>query len=417
MSDSEVLAWVADKDPSRAARYLRDYIIYMFTLVSGRADRLVSNLKVKVEILKLGKPPRVIHDLDPGETVLAHAWAVPLEAFIKTRLSWKGLRTSDKWQPFASAVDHFDGDCYIVCLDDVARDCNTQGHDFYSLAYLLSYLGVDMHRNRHLTRLFRVGVFLRTAIGGVLSPAWRLLSGASYTSGMNWNTSRLMWFYIRRKLRINRRDIIVVAEGDDNFVAIRGSCARRLRLDRRLTDRWVQRTGLELGKVLKVEKKGWFGDDTWWPAVGGRSVYSHGQWGFMPDQTRSEIKAGWAINHDFASFKAIAGRVTARSWALNERFDGVPVFWMYARVVAAYAAHLGAPPLFDTDELRKKSDEGWSGGLAQEPTLISRTMYEIAYGVDIGGQLILEELFRSALGDGDFTRDLTLEFRDIACRA
>lgn len=416
LSDSEVLAWVADKDPSRATRYLHDYVLYMFTLAADRVGRLTTNLKVKVEILKLGKPPRVIHDLDPGETVLAHAWAIPLEAFIKTRLSWKGLRTKEKWQPFAAAVAHFGGDCYIVCLDDVARDCNTQGHDFYALAWLLRFLGIDMFTHGHLNRLFRRGVFLRTAIGGVLSRAWRLLSGASYTSGMNWGTSRFIWFRIRRKSKIRKDDIIVVAEGDDNFAVVRGSVARAKRLDKFWDDAWFAAFGLTMGKILKVEKRGWFGENTWWPAVGGRSVYCQGQWAFLPDLGRAAIKAGWAINHDFASFKAVAGRVTARSWALNERFDGVPVFWMYARVVAAYAAHLGAPPLFDPDESRKKSEEGWSGGLASPPDLVSREMYEIAYGVGVGDQLILEAMFKQALEDGDFTRDLTLEFRDIACR-
>lgn len=416
MSDGEVLDWVHDKDPSRGARYQRDYLDYVLSKFGTYTYDLVTKLKVKVEILKLGKPPRVIHDLDPGETVLAHAWAIPFENFIKTRLSWKGLRTTDKWVPFATATAYFGGDCFIICLDDVARDCNTQGHDFYALAYLLSYLGIDMQREGHLRRLFRAGAYLITVIGGVTSPVWRLLSGASYTSGMNWNTSRFLWTHLRTRLGIRRRDIIVVAEGDDNFAVIRGSVARSLRLDSILSESRVSSLGREVGKVLKIEKLGWFGPDTWWPAVGGRSVYSHDKWAFLPDQGRAFIKAGWAISHDFASFTALAGRITARSWALNERFDRVPVFWAYARVVAAYSAHLGAPPLFDSDESRKRDELGWDGGLACAPDDIVRHMYFVAYGVGVGDQLILEDLLFSAMRDGDYTRDLTLEFRDIACR-
>lgn len=416
LSEQEVLDWVSEKSPSRGRRYTRDFVEYTAAGMCDIMRKLRAKLKVKSEILKLGKPPRVIHDFDPGETVLAHAWAVPLERFIKTRLSWKGLKSHEKWIPFAVATAHFGGDCYIVCLDDIARDANTIPSDFCALTYLLLLLGIDIKREGHMARLWRMGVSLVTKMGGLVSKLIRLFSGASFTSGMNWCTSRFMWYCILRWVGLSHNEAIVVAEGDDNFCVIEGAAARRLRLDELLTEDFIASLGLRLGKRLKVEAKGWFTDGTAWPAVGGMTVCLDGQWAFMPALDRAIIKAGWALNNDWASYKTVAGRVTARSWALNDRFSGVPIFWAYARAVEAYAVHLGAKPIFDAEEEYHRSEFGWSGGLASPPSILARRMYELAFGVDCGNQLILEDLLFASVADGDFTRDLTLEFRDLACR-
>lgn len=400
--------------PSKCKRYMDAFVDFIRSGTSLINRRQAALLKVKVEMLKAGKPPRVIHDFDSGETVLAHSWAMVLEKFIRTRLSWKGLKTRDKWKPLATAVAHFSNDCYIVCLDDVARDCNTITPDFWALTWFLEYIGVDMHREGHFSRLMRLGIKLFTPFGVVVSPLRRLFSGASYTSGMNWCTSRFLWYRLRRWLLLKRTDIIVICEGDDNIAIIRGSAYRSRKLGSVLTDKWVERAGRRCGKVLKVEAMGWFGPGTAWPAVGGKIVFHQGDWCFLPDYSRAIIKAGWAINYDWQSFSVMAGRVTARSWALNERFDGVPLFWAYARVVAAYAVTLGADPIFESDELFAKDEAEWDGSLAGPPTDACREAYALAYGVGVGNQLLLEQLLHDCAAAGDFTRDLTVEFRDLA---
>jgi len=412
---TQEVAWhVAEKSPSKSKRYVQAFVDYIRSGTSRFSNRQSAVLKVKVEMLKAGKPPRVIHDFDSGETVLAHAWAMVLEKFIRTRPSWKGLKTAEKWFPLEAAVGLFAHDCYIVCLDDVARDCNTIRHDFMALSHLLRLLGVDMIREGHLHRLLRRGIKLFTPFGWVLSPIMRLFSGASFTSSMNFVTSRFFWYRLRRWLGLRTSDIVVICEGDDTIAVIRGNSYRRLHLDTVLNDAWVAAAGLRCGKVLKVEQMGWFGDGTAWPAVGGKIVFCDGVWSFLPDLGRAYIKAGWAINHDFVSARVMAGRITARSWALNDRFNGVPIFWAYARVVAAHAASLGAKPLFDSDEDFNRFEEGWSGGLASGPTDSARKAYAVAYGVGIGNQLLLESLLFKCIDDSDFTRDLTVEFRDLA---
>jgi len=413
LSEDEVISSVAEKSPAKARRYLAGFIDY----ISGGypTGRARCKLKVKPEILKLGKSPRVIHDFDVGETVMAHSWAILLEWFIKTTSCWKGLKTALKYLPFKVAVDHFDGDCYGVCLDDEARDSNTKKINFLTLTMLLTCLGIILTPG-HLFRLWRVGVSLLTLFGRVWSRHMRLLSGVSYTSSMNWVTSRFMWFCIMYWLGVSYRDYIVSADGDDNFAIIRGRVVRTLKLERYFTEARLKKFGLRLGKRLKLEKAGWVVDGTSWPAVGGESVFLNGDWCFMPSQSRSIIKAGWALNNDWDSYKAVAGRVTARSWALNDRFDGVPIWWAYARVVAAYSQHLGAAPIFDSDEDHQRSEQGWDGGLAREPTVLQREMYAVAFGVDCGNQLLCEQLLFDAMRRGDFTADLTLEFRDLLCR-
>lgn len=416
-SEQDVMDYVAIKSPSKAKRYMEEFIRYVSSGTGVINDVLVGKLKVKVEVLKLGKPPRVIHEFDGGETIMAHSWALPLEAFIKTRLSWKGLATRDKWRPIAKAVEHFNGDCYVVCLDDVARDGNTISPDFCALQHVLENLGLNMSRDGYGERLWRAGIVLATVLGRVISPLRRLLSGASYTSAMNWCTSRFLWYRLRKWLGLHRLDIIVICEGDDNVAVIRGRAYRRLGLRDSLTPDWIHTAGLRCGKNLKVEAMGWFAENTCWPCVGGNAVFHDGGWKFSPSIDRALIKAGWAVNHDWASLKHISGRVTARAWALNDRFDGVPIFWQYARVTAAYAEALGCGPIFDSDETHKFEEEGWDGGLASEPDDHSRQCYAVAYGVDIGTQLLLESLLADCITDQDYTRDLTREFSDLLGRA
>lgn len=413
LSEDDVISFVAEKSPAKARRYMAGFIEY----ISGGypTGRARCKLKVKPEILKLGKSPRVIHDFDVGETVMAHSWAIMLEKFVKTTLCWKGLSTAQKCLPFKTAFDHFNGDCFVVCLDDEARDSNTKRINFVTLTMLLTCLGIILTTG-HLFRLWRVGVGLLTLFGKVWSKDMRLLSGVSYTSSMNWVTSRFMWYCIMHWLGVSYKDYIVCADGDDNFAAIRGSVVRLLDLSSVFTEEKLRHFGLKLGKRLKLEKAGWMVDGTSWPAVGGESVYLSGEWGFMPSQSRSIIKAGWALNNDWDSFKAVAGRIAARAWALNDRFDGIPIWWAYARVVASYSEHLGAPPIFDSDEEYLKSEQGWTGGLAKEPTVQQREMYSVAFGVDCGSQLLCEQLLFDAMRRGDYTADLTLEFRDLLCR-
>jgi len=413
LSEDEVIAIVALKSPSKARRYLADFTEYISSFIcSGRAK---CKLKVKPEILKLGKSPRVIHDLDSGETVLAHSWAILLEMWIKTTLCWKGLRTNQKCVPFCDACQHFNNDCYLVCLDDEARDSNTLRINFVVLCMLLEALGIHI-RGVYFRCLMRAGVVLVTCFGIVISPFIRLKSGVSYTSGMNYVTSRFDWFCILYWLEVPVSAYIVCAEGDDNFACIEGNIVRRLGLESCFGTDQLRMFGLKLGKRLKMEKQGWLRDGTSWPAVGGDSVYLAADWGFIPSLPRCLIKAGWAINNDWESFKVVAGRVSARAWALNDRFDRVPIWWAYARVVAAYAAHLGCPPIFDADEEYQREDQCWSGGLANEPSVLQRRMYEVAFGVGCGNQLICESLLLQCISDQDYTRDLTREFGALLCR-
>jgi len=264
--------------------------------------------------------------------------------------------------------------------------------------------------------MFRKGVTLFTSIGKVVSKLLRLLSGASYTSGMNWGTSRFLWHRIRKWLGLKPHEFIAICEGDDNIGVICGKAFRRLCLVSVLDELFIEQAGLACGKRLKIEAMGWFGDRTAWPAVGGKIVHCDGVWHFMPSLERGVIKAGWAINHNWVSYKVMAGRVAARAWALNDRYSGVPIFWAYARVVAGYAAHLGGVPLFDEDELYKKDEYGWTGRLAEAPTDAARIAYEVAYGVGWHSQLLMEAELLQALREKDFTRDLTREFADLTRR-
>lgn len=411
-SSQEVLDNIALVNPTKSRRYgeAHDLHLRVFTFVEGMCKKAV--IKVKREMLKWGKPPRVITEFESGETVEAHQYAMPLEKFIKTRLSWKGLKTSDKCTPFRVACELFDNDCYIVCLDDVARDSNTTWMDLMRYALLLAWLGI-WGTGQTFNMMFRRGVRGRTLVGILMSLLYRLFSGESDTSGRNWTTSRAMWSFLRRHMGLTRMDFVAVCEGDDNFAALKGAAVRELGLEALFTDEYFIKLGRLFGKVLKVEKQGWLRDRTAWPAVGGDSVYLDGLWSFIPSQSRGIIKAGWAISTDFGSYASMAGRVTARAWALNDRYDGVPIFWAYARVVAAHAASLKVKALFDSDELFLLGEEGWTGDLAAKPTLTQRDAYFVATGLDCGVQTFLEKTLLILIEREDYCADLTHLFSEF----
>lgn len=411
-SSQEVLDHIALDNPTKSKRYGEAHALHMrvFTFLEGMRKRAI--IKVKREMLKWGKTPRVITEFESGETVEAHRYAMPLEKFIKTRLSWKGLRTEEKCLPFRVACEKFNNDCYVVCLDDVARDSNTTWMDLLRYALLLAWLGI-WGTGEFFNMMFRRGVRGNTLIGILMSFFYRLFSGESDTSGRNWTTSRALWSFLALAMGLAWYEYIAACEGDDNFGVLEGNAVRRLGLDRLITVDYINRLGRKFGKVLKVEKQGWLRDRTAWPAVGGDSVYLNGQWSFIPSTSRGVIKAGWAICTDFGSHAALAGRVSARAWALNDRYNGVPIFWAYARVVAAYAAHLSTDPIFDSDEQFLLREEKWSGALATAPTLTQRDAYYVATGLDCGVQVMIEKMLLELIEQGDYTADMTQVFQEF----
>jgi len=98
---------------------------------------------------------------------------------------------------------------------------------------------------------------------------------------------------------------------------------------------------------------------------------------------------------------------------LNDRYDGVPVFWAYARLVAAHAVSLNVKPLFDSDEIFLMGEQAWTGDLASGPTLTQRDAYFVATGLDCGVQVFLEKTLLKLIEREDYCADLTHLFSEF----
>jgi len=410
---NSVLAHVAEKNPAKARRYFEKYLDWVAHEEPWSRSHHEALIKVKVEMLKWGKVPRVITDFHSACTVIAHQFSIPLEKFLKTRVSWKGLKLRDKWKPVAALAARFNYDVYMLFLDDVARDGNTMAHDLVVFVCLLVMAGTMTGGDDvdTVSIIILAGIWARTSVGQLWSCLIRLFSGASYTSCMNFVTSRALWHFIRFLLGLTPMEFAVACEGDDNAGAICGEAFRSKGLA--LDESVVAGLGRQYGKILKIEAHGWLLPRTAWPCVGGHAVYlGEYVWRFIPSVSRAVIKAGWSVCYDFGH-KSCVGRVTARAWALNDRFCHIPIFWVYSHVVAGYAAALGGSPVFDREEQFLMEEEGWDGTLALPPDDHYRDAFHVVTGVCPAQQAVVERRLKEVLLAGDWLADLTPLFEDL----
>lgn len=352
----------------------------------------VSSMFVKVEALASGKPPRMIFNPLTWEVVVSLESTRPAEGWMKQeRVTFKGVQTADKWKPIAEAALKVNAgfDVWILCLDDTGRDSNTVAHDFTIFECVLAILGCLTIMTAQL--LQRVG-FRAKMNNFKLRGDWvSLLSGSSWTSVMNYFTSMFMLFCVAVfYLDLPFSDFYCLAEGDDSALILSGERVRGLLQTTTLFDEeGIAGFGLKLRKRLKIESFREFYHPEGHPIVGGVAAFSCEGSFYHPSWKRFELKTSWALSFMICSEKVYLSRLQSRSLCLNDRFDGVPIMWAYARRVAIVAQRLGGRALLDSDELFTY------GGIevAYEPSMASRISFSTVYGINVSRQLAMEEYF------------------------
>jgi len=408
LSVYDVLAHVAIKDPAKARRYWDEYLDHFKRIVYS-SNRHKGKLKVKVEILKWGKMPRVIVDFGGYYVVLGHSFAIPLERHLKVLNGWKGLKVKDKWIPLANIAAKFHYDVFLALTDDTARDCNTIDRDFLIFIDVLIASGCLVEGSEAHLFLLRVGLSATTVAGNLRSLLVRLFSGTSFTSSMNFVTSYGWLTFFARHLGFVPEEFMCAAEGDDTAIGFCGAAFRRLSPD--VSEANVIRLGRMYAKDMKIEKFGWLLPGTAWPCVGGHAVYISGTtWRYVPSVSRAMIKAGYSISYEFTSGRSFIGRIKARADSLNDRFDTIPVFWAYAAVVSAYAATFPGSSDRTAEENFELYEHHWEGQAAGPPDHLDRIAFEIVTGVSPGSQIIIEEQLLDCIKCRDWHRDLTSLF-------
>lgn len=411
----QVIMRVAEKSPAKAQRYLTKYL----KLLDKGAPKThwEGTASVKSECMKCGidphtlartlvKCPRFIFGSDSGDVVACHMVVSVIEDFIATRNSFKGLRTNQKHQPIEKCFNEFRGDCYIICIDDTARDGNTQRHDFDNFLNLCRQLCIGLPPEFEKL-MSREGYKASSKWGSISSRITRLFSGCSFTSALNWVTTRFFIHSLCLTAGVNRKDYAGPCEGDDNAVVVRGAAYSRVACA--LCDDNITSLGRLLGKDIKIEKRGWLRPDTSWPIVGGFTVYDGSVFSFVPSPSRAVVKAGWALRPVYGSYKATIGSIKSRSESLNDRFDGVPVFYSYARLVASRAAlHTGIARRTPKEEYDRQHSTGIA--LARKPNFQQRRAFEIVTGCSPGHQESLEELLTTTTDRKDWNADLRDHF-------
>jgi hypothetical protein len=419
MTPEEVLACVAERSPAQAKKYA---IAYEASFDRTTHDRIDSSgpvdavAIVKKEILKAPadsetqqRLPRLVHSFDSAFIVYFHTFAMPAEAWLKNApFAWKGLPVRLKWVPIANMAEALEYRCGIICLDCKSRDANTVPHDFYCFTRLMLAAGWLVEGSLPHKLLQRGIIKLRHKAGVARSTCRRLWSGVSYTSIMNFFTTCKMIKYLAWTLELPDHAFAAACEGDDSAVAVAESHWDLVRDF--VTSDQLSVTFAKLGKDVKLECAAALVPRTAFPVVGGFAVYmGYGEWSFIPSWDRAVIKAGFA-SIDEPSYANIAGRIKARADALNDRFDEVPVFWAYARVVAEYAATFNVTPEYTNEELFELKEHGWTGRLAQAPSDLQRDAFSVVTGIDHAAQVVIEEELHACAVSRDYTRDLTYLF-------
>lgn len=394
----QVVAHAATRSASKAAGYSLSLIEYLTGCVSIDLKVWKGKWFVKTEILKLGKPPRLIFNCTKALVALSRVANYPFEAWIKqSYVTVKGLQTRDRHKPVSVVADRLlaHGIPYVISIDCTARDANVRSHDF--LAYRLILLSLRM-LIWALDVVTRYSGAVGTTSSFRVSVGWvSLLSGVDFTSTINFIVSYFgAWYFCTIVLGIPKDHWGVAAEGDDNCVIISRPYALAM-----LTRGWlpicpndkghllVRCVGISLGKRWKVEDAGWLDSPTGHPFVGGRITYYGGLYTFLPLWGRFLLKAGAIVTRDVVNSKILYGRVTARADALTDRFNCYPVGWLYANLVRHHALLYGATARRTKEEsyeYESSSRVKW----AKEPDLFTRQVFARTYGVSIERQFHIE---------------------------
>jgi hypothetical protein len=348
----------------------------------------------KLEPLECGKGVRLVNNPPTSDVVAGRTSSAAMDDYAHTRASIKGRDRKKKAELFAE-VHTLLGDCYLVGVDDTARDANTVEHDFACYAKVLERLGA---RTQYTDVLLKRQGFLTRAKGVMFKGTWKsLLSGVDFTSIMNVNTTWFLAWYLCKLWGLPREAWVVIGEGDDMVIAI---AASHFGMVPSLSTDYLSTVGLGLRKVLKLE-----GISTSWAGpgidfVGGSFIYDGGVWWNFPKPKRMFLKATIACGRDITSTKVANARLKARALAMADRFSGIPIGWAIAASIERHASRVRGRVLFTREE-----EFSFQGVANQPPSCGSREAYSRCFGISVATQLTLEHIILNA-GVGEDLRSV-----------
>jgi len=310
------------------AALLQILTVTMFDYYGGLVQK--ANFFVKKEVMAPGKMPRAIIDVPKHEVLALRPYDNLVEEFTRLHASVKGVPAQERASILERAIGVLGLNLYGVGVDDTARDSNV------NLENKRGYVGLLGRLSLYVNTVV-VAIYTRTRVNysanglKLTGNLVNLASGASYTSSLNWYVSMLMMWHICELAGIPRTERILGAEGDDSLVLFVNTPVNRLR--------WasvdLDVVGRMLGKRLKLEGEGPL-DKTAIPFVGGYLSIVLGQAVFTPAYKRGWMKAGIVAQFGTDGWpqRKIYQLCKSKAQSVLDKYDGVPVYWAYANVLA-----------------------------------------------------------------------------------
>jgi len=312
-----------------------------------------ANFFVKKEVMAPGKMPRAIIDVPKHEVLALRPYDNLVEEFTRLHASVKGVPAQLRASCIERAVDVLGLDVYALGIDDTARDSNVNMENKRGYTGLLGMLCLWLNARV-------VGIYTRTKVAysafGIRlnGDLVNLASGASYTSSLNWYVSLLMMWYICEVAGIPRLERVLIAEGDDSLIIVKNTQVNRLRLA--AVD--LEEIGGVLGKRLKLEGSGAL-CATAVPFVGGFVSIVDAVPCFTPAYKRGWMKAGIVAQFGTDGWpqRKIYALCKSKAQSVLDKYDGVPVYWAYANVLAELYGLKGraAEPDYRAREVYRRS--------------------------------------------------------------
>ncbi len=345
------------------AAFVSILLANMFDYYSAVVQR--ASFFVKREVLAPGKMPRAIIDVPKHEVLSLRPYDHLVEEFTMQHASVKGVPSQLRAGCIERAIEAIGPHIYAYGVDDTSRDSNVNIENKRGYVSLLGRLAVYVNS-------LIVAIYTRTRVayrarGLTMSGALvNLASGASYTSSLNWYVSMLMMWYICETCGVARAERVLVAEGDDSLILVRDTPSNRARL----ASVDLTAIGRVLGKILKLEGEGSLTDSAI-PFVGGYVAIVGGWPRFVPSYKRGWLKASVVTQFGTDGWPQRKIYALCRSKAISviDKYDGVPIYWAYANVLAR---------LYNI------------GSRAAEPDDAAREVYARA-GITVDRQLYLEQ--------------------------
>lgn len=332
-----------------------------------------ANFFVKREVMAPGKMPRAIIDVPKHEVLALRPYDNLVEEFTRLHASVKGVPAEHRAQILERVITALGPRVYGVGVDDTARDSNVNMENKRGYVGLLGLLCV--HLNALVVAIYtRTKVNYRAHGAKLVGNLVNLASGASYTSSLNWYVSMLMMWYICELAGIPRQERVLGAEGDDSLIFFVDSPINR----RRWASVDLDTVGAMLGKRLKLEGEGPL-DTTAIPFVGGYLSLVTGVAVFVPSYKRGWMKAGIVsqFGTDGWPQRKIYALCKSKAQSVLDKYDGVPIYWAYANVLARLYGLTGR---------------------AGEPSLLAREVYSRA-GITYDRQYMLEAAIQGGYAD------------------